>query len=56
VTRIISELRSEREDIEQDILTLERYDRLRTRAVEAAAQPVTEITKIKGPGDGSVTP
>ena len=45
VTRMISELRSEREHIEQTILSLERFDRLSTEAAEAAAQPVTYINR-----------
>ncbi len=38
VTRIISQLRSEREQIEQAIRSLEEFDRLSTRPTEAKEQ------------------
>jgi hypothetical protein len=43
VTRIISELRLEREHIERTILSLERFDRLSTGTAEVAAQSETYI-------------
>jgi hypothetical protein len=52
VTRIIAELRSEREDIERAILSLERLDRLSTATREGAVQSMTEISRDKEPDDG----
>jgi hypothetical protein len=49
VTRIISELRSEQEEIEQEIRFLEQSDRPGTRKREAAAHSVTEIRKGREP-------
>ena len=46
VTRIISELRSEQEKIEQEIRFLERADRHGAGTTEAAAHSVTEIRKV----------
>jgi hypothetical protein len=43
VTRIISELRLEREHIERSILSLERFNRLGTETAEVGAQSVTYI-------------
>jgi hypothetical protein len=43
VTRLISELRLEREHIERTILSLERFDRLSAETSEVAAQSVTHI-------------
>ena len=43
VTRLISELRLEREHIERSILSLERFDRLNTETAEVGAQSVTYI-------------
>ena len=48
VTQIISELRSEREDIERKILSLERIDRLSTGTTEGAVRSVAEIRRVKG--------
>jgi hypothetical protein len=53
VTGILSELRSEREDIERAILSLERFDRHGTGTTEAAAQSVTEIRRVREPDDTS---
>jgi hypothetical protein len=53
VTTILSELRSEREDIEQAILSLERHIRSSARTTKAAAQSVTEIRRVREPGDNS---
>ena len=43
VTRLISELRLEREHIERTILSLERFDGLSTETAEVVAQSVTCI-------------
>ena len=53
VTKILLELRSEREQIEWAILSLERFDQPSTGTTEAAAQSVTEIRKVREPDDGS---
>jgi hypothetical protein len=53
VTGIISEPRSEQEEIEQEILFLERADRSGTGTTEAAAHSVTEIRKVREPVAGA---
>jgi CheY-like chemotaxis protein len=51
--RIISELRSERQEIERAVLSLERFDPPDTGTTEAAAQSATAITEVKrSDGDG----
>jgi len=45
VTRLISELLSEREDVERDIFRLERSARLRFGAANGEQQSVTAIDK-----------
>jgi len=50
VTRVLSELRMEREEIEQAILSLERSDRRGAGATGAAAHSVTEIRRVREPG------
>jgi hypothetical protein len=52
VTKIIAELRSEWEDIEREILALERLDRLSAGTMEATAQSVIEIRRVKEPDEG----
>jgi len=52
VTKIISELRLEREDIERAILSLERFDRPSTGTTEMAAQSAAGIQMVREP-DGS---
>jgi hypothetical protein len=52
VTKIISELRLEREDIERAILSLERVDRPSAGTIEAAAQSGTEIRMVREPDGG----
>ena len=47
VTRVLSELRSEREEIEQAILDLEQTDPLSDRTAEAAARLVTAIGRTE---------
>ena len=49
VTGVISELRSERDDVEQEILFLERADQHSTRTAEAATQSATEIRRGQRP-------
>ena len=51
VTRIISELRSEQEDIDRAILALERFDRVSIGTTERAVQSTTEIRAVKEPED-----
>jgi hypothetical protein len=46
VTRIISELRSELEHIDDSIRFMERSDRRSTRTATTAPRPVTEIRRI----------
>jgi hypothetical protein len=46
VTRMISKLRSERDDIDQAILRLERRDQTGSGRIQAAERPVTEIRKV----------
>ena len=53
VTRIISELRSEQEEIEQEILSLERGDGPGSGTTEAAARSVTEIRTGGEPDAGA---
>ena len=53
MARILSELRLEREDIEQAILFLERSYRPSSGTTKAAAQSVAEIRRPKEPDDGS---
>jgi len=48
-TRIISDLRSDRNHIEQSILSAERSDRLSTGIGKAAANSATEIRRIGKP-------
>lgn len=53
VIRILSDLRSEREKIEEGILCLERSDRPSTGTTERAPRSVTEIRRIREPDDDS---
>lgn len=47
VTKFLSKLRSEREDIEQAIRFLERQDQLKTRAPKATAPSLIELRRTK---------
>ena len=47
VIRVISELRSERAEIDRAVLSLEQQDRPRTGTTEAASQSATAITVVK---------
>jgi DNA-binding response OmpR family regulator len=51
VTRVLSDLRSEREDIEHAILSLERLDRPSAQTTDAAAQSATGIRVVKAPNE-----
>ena len=52
VTKIISELRLEREDIERAILSLERFDRPSAGTAEVAAQSAPGIRMVREPDGG----
>ena len=54
VTSIIAELRSEREQIEQDILSLERFGRRSAGATRAKPRSVTEMKRRLELDDGSL--
>ena len=47
VTGTISELRAERENIEQAILSLERFDRLSAGTTKESTQSVIQIRRTK---------
>jgi len=47
LARIISELRSEREEIDQAILSVERSDPLNTPKPQGAAQPITDFSRAR---------
>ena len=51
VTRVLSDLRSEREDIEHAILSLERLDRPSAQPTDAAAQSAAGISVVKAPNE-----
>jgi len=51
VTKILAELRSERDDIEQAILALERFDPHSAGAAKGAGQSVSEIRGFREPDD-----
>jgi hypothetical protein len=53
VLRIISELRLQRDHIQQAILSLERLDRPRTGVTETAAESRTELRTVRGADAGS---
>jgi hypothetical protein len=56
VSSILSKLRSEREDIEQAILFLERSDQLNTRAQQETEHSVIEIRRVRNEGGGDASP
>ena len=53
VSSMLSALLAEREQIEEAIRCLERLDRANTGIRKAVARPVTRITLITEPDDGS---
>jgi hypothetical protein len=52
VTRIIAELRSERQEIERAILSLERFDRRSNGATKETPRYVTDIRRVMEPDGG----
>jgi DNA-binding response OmpR family regulator len=51
LTGVLADLRSEREDIEHAILSLERLDRPSAQTTDAAAQSATGIRVVKAPNE-----